>query len=361
MTRSTDHTASPDTPRWVAYRAKEVRYDETTRWFRVLPGRTEEYEYEPMTVPGLATAFARIAASGPRVAPSPRPGESRAAFSRRRLEKLEEMRRKEGGRFLQRYGRLGFWQTPGLDGDLWPESRRTKLMEPLDWIVAQARTVGFALDLIAGLQVRDRRAVGAALERLRTGSGPLYANSDSVPPRLRWDAAGRTSVRYAVAKGASYRGAQQQIDRSVPAKERPLPDYVASWQKEASYPLLGPDDENVFDHAGLIVADLVRFHLENLSYAFGWTGDQFAVWPARGSLLRAVWLQVQRAALWSRPVRHCEECGAPFVASDARQRFCPPEIVWNANGTFTQLGLKSACAARNQKRSQRHPEWGGKS
>jgi len=62
---------------------------------------------------------------------------------------------------------------------------------------------------------------------------------------------------------------------------------------------------------------------------------------ARG-LIEIIWLLVRDMALGGE-LRRCEECGAPFLVTDRRQRYCPPDLP----------GTNSRCAARAQKRRQR--------
>lgn len=80
-------------------------------------------------------------------------------------------------------------------------------------------------------------------------------------------------------------------------------------------------------------------------------------WPVRRfdvpvCPLAAVYWHVSRAVREGRPVVYCEECGAPFVQTDRRQRFCPRPPRYKGKG--------SACgAAHRQRRRRRRLKEGG--
>jgi len=64
---------------------------------------------------------------------------------------------------------------------------------------------------------------------------------------------------------------------------------------------------------------------------------------AHGPLLRAAWILLKEQARTTTMIKHCEECGAPFVVTHGKQRFCPKD----------SLSEKSRCLARHLMRESR--------
>ncbi len=301
--------------------------------------RREALDYEPLQARTLPNALARIAVTCDRE--SERNRLRRRELRRRYLaagkardeagwlaeavagQEAERAAIKEITYFYHHYGDLGF-QLLRKKG--WPDSG-----EPLGWIIAEAKTVSFALALIDALNRHDRRDLKATLASRRQPDLPSHdgAAKRSLSDKL---------VRYAVCRDARHHG--RLID--LTAKSWPDPD-VAWYDATAVYRLRGDDEASLFDHAGEVAADLVRRHLPGQEYGFFWREARFIEAPARGPLLRALWLHVRNTAIDRAEVRSCQECGARFLVTDRRQRFCPPQAV----------GGKSRCLARRQMRLRR--------
>lgn len=351
--------------RWIAHRATEVTLTETGVFhlrkasrrseqetletvrrsssdpFGPLPAphRHEGFTYEPLERRTLPNALARIAAAADQAA-----GRSRGTGRRReqhaggeiRSEKASWRVAREAGQaaeraaikeithFYRHYGELGFRELRPRDG--WPDSG-----EPLGWVLAEAQTVRFALALIDALNRDDTHDLKATLTARRLDDRHL-------------DEAGKTRmarhglVGYAVCRDARHHG------HSVDPATEPWPSLDVGWyDPTVRYQLRGTDEAAHREHAGAIVADLIRHHLPERENDFLWREGRFIEVPRSGPLLSAVWLHVKDTALDRVAIERCRECGAPFIVTDRRQHFCPPD----------RAGGKSRCLARLQMRRAR--------
>lgn len=302
------------------------------------PSPREGFEYEPLEQRTLPNALARIATAADPDAECNRSrrrkrrehtstaGKSGAdatwLAARAAVQAAERAAIKEITFFYRHYGELGFQE-------LKPRGRGPKSGEPLGWVVAEANTVSFALQLIDALNRKDIRDLKAALGTRRLPDrGQEGVREGDLPGRL---------VRYAVCRGAEHHG------RSWDPAQEPWPHLDVGWYDRAAYRLLREDEAALMKHAGVIVADLIKCHLPGQSYDFFFRDGRFVELPEAGPLLRAVWLHVKNTATDRAEVRRCRECGAPFLVTDRRQQFCPPE----------QTGGKSRCLARLQMRRLR--------
>ncbi len=73
--------------------------------------------------------------------------------------------------------------------------------------------------------------------------------------------------------------------------------------------------------------------------------------PDCPALLIAVYWHLARAIAGDHSLARCQECGAPFVMTDSRQRFCP-------RPTQMKSTAGSTCGARDRKRRQRRKKRG---
>ena len=241
---------------------------------------------------------------------------------------------KEVERFLRLWGLLGFWAL--LDAgqrDRWPEKYRLDAgaqWEPVDWIIAQARTVEFALKLVEALKAGNKERLERVLAQRRLGISNLENLIDGGPPLGRY-------AHYYVAKGGGYGGEGGKLGDGQ--------QFRGGWYQGDYYPVYD-DDRGLERHAEVIVAELVNANTEGVrehlwvDYHRGFGLEQ----RGRG-LIELIWVHLRNAALGAGEIRRCLECGAPFIVTDRRQQFCPPDLP----------GTKSRCAGRSQKRRQRGP------
>lgn len=217
--------------------------------------------------------------------------------------------------FTRKYGQLGFWHVaePGPQHEGRP-------FDPTDWVLAQAATVRFALEVIAGLPEEKLGALQGALASRRVEASE-------------------------VAEGLA------RVDYFVSVVGRRAND--AWYRLESGYLPTNPNDDDVRAHARRLLATLVnentagvrpvlRADVERLRYGF----------TAR-ALIEVIWKHVGDAALGGR-VKICEACFAPFIATDARQNYCPPDPATDAP---TGKRIRSKC----EQRARRQREQGSSS
>ena len=206
-------------------------------------------------------------------------------------------------RFAGTYGRLGYdWILP--KGQL---DRRVG-GDPLDWFLTQADTVRCALALVEALGREDENVAGAILK------------AQSV----------QTPAGFLIAKGPA-RVVQELFVE---------PDFGEPPALAAARAMV----------AGLVNGNTEGVHRE-ISRMQGQLASGF-VFPA---LISAIWWMLGDAAILAQEqdgaaIRLCEECGTPFVVTDRRQRFCPPEFGSKA----------SVCGTRYRMRQHRAKKGAGK-
>lgn len=261
--------------------------------------------YEPSEYPNLPTTFMKVSAG------------------------------KELERFLREFGPLGWWELlDPEDQKRWPKSSNREYIivrEPVDWIIAQAQTVGFALELIEALQADDEDRLSRVLLRRRL--------SVSTPETISIGDPSPTPDSYAtyyVAKAGGYGGRGGRLLKNGG-------EYLGGWYTTGFYSL-GQGPRSLRAHASEIIVDLINANTAGVreTVRFDFASDAFGLQVTSRGLIEMIWLHVRNTALGGR-LRRCDDCGTPFVVTDQRQRFCPPDLP----------GGKSRCAARSLKRRQR--------
>jgi hypothetical protein len=244
--------------------------------------------------------------------------------------------RRSALRFARRHGRLGY--TELLEGAYWrgtdaliEEKRQRALLEdlgtdvgdPLEWMLAQAKTVCFVMELVVALQEGDEDATGDVLVRRRAGrrveplgEGEFVRNE------------------YLLARGPQVSG-----------------NFFSPSDTQASlYPDAGP-----FEEARRIILDM----LEANTTGVGWRwrphlARGVAMGHSARALIEVIWWHVGTAAAagTDETVRLCklETCRAPFIVTDDRQHFCPADYVYTHSRTGEKRRGRSRCAALYVKR-----------
>lgn len=207
--------------------------------------------------------------------------------------------------FARDWGALGYTRLLKRAEDLSPQLRSELLAEargdPLRWVWAHARGVAACLDLVEYLEGHDEDGLDRYLRTLR---GP-----DGRYPTLM---AGR---RHGIATVA-YQG-----------DERPAE--IARW----------------------LVSDIVSSNLSGLRLALIHRKDGFRVVQEFAALIDVVYWHLAGLAetAKSKGLARCADCGAMFVRTDRRQRFCPPP-------PDEAEKAESRCAKRARARRLRHPD-----
>ncbi len=198
--------------------------------------------------------------------------------------------------------------------------------DPLQWVYAQASSVALALELVAAL---GEGAADPKVEEILRRHSPYRL------PEAIYRRAGGGSLFQRIAYQRIQDG--RDVVFLVTLRVAKLADV-----REQLYMGSTPRDL-----ARSIVVDLVNENSPEVHQTLTWntTTGRFVFRRSAPSLIQVIWWHVASVAvapeLESR-VRLCELCGTPFIVTDRRQRFCPPE----GSG-------RSRCAALHQKRKER--------
>jgi hypothetical protein len=211
--------------------------------------------------------------------------------------------------------------------------------DPLDWVFAQARSVRFVLELLEALS-HGASETASVLRKYRLPAvdsgtdGPRSQTSLTARFRLLSDAAppGADEGRwhFSVAFGPTIRP-EFEVETVVGTDDR-------RWFKE----------DNPIVRAHALVEELVNRNTKNVRWEIRACGERpFRFWHNPVGLIEVIWWHVQAAAVSgdARKIALCQlpSCGAPFIRTDGRQRFCPADFA----------SKKSRCAALYQKRKSR--------
>lgn len=221
---------------------------------------------------------------------------------------------------------------------------RSLPFDPLSWFLAQARTVRFALDLISALEYDHTDRLLSVLEERRID---VEWNDD--PP---WDGAGPIEpppmgLAAFDGRGGAYGAYELALGPEVMCAGGPYDFLLRVYANDGDRPTA------VRIHAYRLLAEMVNENTKGIHQGLQTTKRGLALSRTATALIEVIWYLVGEAALLvsrgmsreERPaqgIRMCEECGLPFVVTDRRQRFCPPDF-----------GSKSLCATRARQRRLR--------
>jgi hypothetical protein len=194
--------------------------------------------------------------------------------------------------------------------------------DPLNWVLAQGRTVRLVIDLLHALQEASGDEVEEVIARHRLPEEEVRIFDTA---RRAWES--RPTVVFSVARLTVAR--DQSYDVSTP-------------------PLVLARD---------IVVDLVEsniglVHEELVTSPSG----GFATAQRASGLAEAIWWHVRNWAV-SGGLRKCalDSCRTPFFVADERQRYCPSDYTYRDKAGRLRPG-RSRCAALAQKRKERGRE-----
>lgn len=287
------------------------------------------------------------------------------AFSKVRDEKSAK-------RFIERYGLLGYsnlkfgWSSSDT---LWHEEEQD---EPLSWILGQAATVRFALDIIgllghgrSGRYEGLRDALKAQQVRLMENEVvETQRKTTLVKPVAvmghRYNCAvglETLDVTYLLAEGFGGLGTGTLLTKENPLSIENEPDVMyLSLDDSAEYP-----ERYYSSHARDVIARLVSGNTthvrQGLHHLLLRRGDsKLAIGHMFYALIEVIWHHVGNMAVLADEGRGnrigiCEECGTSFVASrkprEGHPEFCPPEM---------DQGRGSRCGLRYRTRERRKRE-----
>lgn len=250
-------------------------------------------------------------------------------------------------RFVESFGLLGYSLTPPMEpreegadsltepvqlGTVEADDSRDYLGDPVDWFLAHARSVEFALRLMAALQYPGD---GSLLEVLKG-----YRRDWRLPPQLVWPG---ISYGFAALSGGGFVGTYPvAIGRNHGLG---TPPSVSLINRGAKRP------RSTREHALRLLTYMVNANTAGVTRALVVYGGGAVIRRGAQSLIQVVWWHIGEALADEGynaasadqdkdvvAVRECEECGAPFFVTDRRQRFCPTD---------------PRCAERNRKRRNR--------
>ena len=297
----------------------------------VCPGKTfrdyiysENDYYEPFDCPGLPNALAKVRT------------ESHAV------------------KFVQTYGLLGFTDVAGvevinassdvLSGVLDEEAVCEAVYEhlphdPPEWFLSQAQTVRFALDLIKALGCLDDKQLIATLE-------DHSVDLDRCANHTQHHSSSTRQNKTSIFGGDVISGVYVlQL-----GEERP--NNIAQ-TVIISTPIGQSRSSAIREHAYALLALMVNRNTKAIRLGVRASSNGLVFCREARALIEVIWYHIGEMALLigrgknrlTRPaqgIRMCEECGLPFVVTDRRQRFCPPDF-----------GSKSLCATRARQRRLR--------
>jgi len=247
-------------------------------------------------------------------------------------------------RFARAYGLLGYadflnfqWQDLTLvdrrrmfDDPLLDEGQLKELLrslddygDPMPWLLAQARSVRLAMELIEAIGRKEFKAVRDVVLRHTL---PHVGSDQKSRPQLL--VAGGPSVKW-----------------FAPGRGLLHPDMEAMRARSAAYLIEELVNPNVAS---------LRWQLFTPAYR-GPNELEIELGFEHRALFEVVWWHVANAAFGRRPgtrVRLCEleTCRAPFIVTDERQRFCPADYTYTDKRTGKTRPGRSRCAALYQKR-----------
>jgi len=236
--------------------------------------------------------------------------------------------------FVQSYGLLGY--SPRLL--FGPKPRELAQLydamkgDPVDWVLAHARTVRFALRLLHALQYPgDGLLLDVLQEEWRPFEGPPDLDDPEVTRGFAALEKGGIVGRFGVALGA-------ETTMLVPVTV--LPEHAGR-----------PEATRAVAQELLVL--MVSSNTVGVTQSLTVRNGTFGVQRRATSLIEVIWYHVGEMALIQqhaqttgedngKAIRTCEECGSPFLVTDQRERFCP-----------SPFGGPSLCASRNRQRRYR--------
>jgi hypothetical protein len=191
--------------------------------------------------------------------------------------------------------------------------------DPLSWFLSHASTVDLVLRLIVHLSTGNEDGISQLLR-----SRMVYADG-----MVEGDKTERVAG-LVLAQGSEVRFRPISLDGAVSGQHSAM--------------------------AAELIVNLVNSNTQFVRNRLQLSFDKDDIWSSISfvALIEAVWYLVGQAAAKARfsGIRLCEECGAPFIVTDKRQRFCPGGVGYSSSST---------CGTRSRKRRQRQAAKEGRS
>lgn len=212
-------------------------------------------------------------------------------------------------RFELDYAPLGYDYLVGSPDD-------QKGGDPLEWVLEHARFVRFAIDLVYSFAHQDAPSLKTLLKEHTT--------------KIEYETPMLDSGIVMSSKG------------SFPYAELRVFTYPSGFSYKEGTTLFPTIDSDILGVIPSLIANLVNDNTKNMHQEL-WQ-DEF-LWVMRfRSLIEVIWSMVGDIALKSTGegdyFRRCEWCNTPFLATDKRQRFCPPPEVGGGLKKQSLCGLQ---------------------
>jgi len=242
-------------------------------------------------------------------------------------------------RFVERYGFLGYASLKsGLDADdqRWQEDEE----DLLPWILGQADTVRFALDIIGMLEHGTLRELRNTLKSRQVSLTESEITEQLQKlPIVGWGAEGPPNVtfRYNCTIGLET-----------------LDHYYSAWKTRGRF--MTWDEDRVRSHAAELLTALVNRNTAHVRPVFFCEGnDRLQMTYDYRALIEVIWHHIGNMAMMSQEgtgvrIGVCHECGSLFVASrrprEGHPEFCPPEMY---EGKGSRCGLRHRMRERRER------------
>jgi hypothetical protein len=236
--------------------------------------------------------------------------------------------------FVRRWGLLGTQPWPGQE---WPPDTTNAasfaLGDPVVWLWAHANGVRVALELSQNIRRGDLAATERYLSSLAistAAAGAVFDVNEHLKYGETWhatqlasalfekalnaDQAVRSDLRDVYASTALVAGRRREVVIIRPHPAWTIDPLSAAWSIIEG--IVNP-------HMSGTAKRLMRFQREGgvLGEPDACEEDVEVAWDSLLSVVYALLLDVVTGAR----IRDCENCGLPFIQTDARQRFCPGE------------------------------------
>jgi hypothetical protein len=202
--------------------------------------------------------------------------------------------------FVTQYGLLGYDQLVDVDSRLGGDD--------LKWVWAHSQTIRLSLDILNNLQAHDEEKLFTLLTKLP------QANDGTLSPIVRHAAGGK--VR-----------AKPWVMGDKPEKNV-SPTVALGWK---------------------ILSDLINANMRGICPRLSTITPQPRIFWKFGALIEVAYWQLANLTTGrTGRVARCEAigCGARFIQTDGRQRFCPPDVPKG----------ESRCAVRQRARNNRNSQ-----
>jgi len=298
-----------DTASRLWYRGKNIRIRRVAsipggetiidRSYKLPPEKFSDLSYNPADHPDLPNVFAKV---------------------------IDE---EKATQFAERWGLLGYNRLQDLGG-----------AEPLAWVLYQAKTVKFILDLTEKLYGR-RTNIEALVRFLR--------NENKKDTEFKYAKHSFIFGGYDLGIGTN------RAQRSFFAPAGLSPDETQSLLngEKASGGPKQIDDIMVKEFAQQIISVCVNGNTLNVRRVLNESDGKLVSSITYKALIEVIWHHVGNIVLQvqeGKEIRICDECQTPFLVRDGRQRFCP------SPGTEGYSRNQSNCSLRQRQRKKRQKD-----